>query len=236
MEKRLEVLPEKWRALVHKQGQTAGSRKGHKFIRWSVYPKPIRQVKAFAEGEEKREKSVRNSRASLAVLEASFSQCKFASLVRSTAEPKYRSHITTFTVEHAAIQACALMHFYKALLGPNSLKTTTPVTNAEDVAASFALVTPSTIRRWRKDFEGNGNRFTESLLGKSIHSWIMDDPTICRSAKRYLKRAVLRRATKKEAVFQIRDFQTFLNDTLLPRHGVKPWNGAPSSKVKSVEK
>ena len=64
----------------------------------------------------------------------------------------------------------------------------------------------------------------------------MDDPTICRSAKRYLKRAVLRCATKKEAVFQIRDFQTFLNDTLLPRHDVKPWNGALSSKVKSVEK
>ena len=86
-----------------------GRRRRHKFIRWSVYPKLIRQVKAFAEGKEKREKSVRNSRASLAVLEAAFSQCKFASLVLSTAEPKYRSHITTFTVKHAAIQACALM-------------------------------------------------------------------------------------------------------------------------------
>ena len=128
------------------------------------------------------------------------------------------------------------MHLYKALLGPNWLKTTTPVTDAEDVAALFALVTPRTILRWRKEFEVNGNRFTESLLGKSIHSWIMDDPTICRSAKHYLKRSMLRRATKKEVVFQIRDFQTFLNDTLLPRHGIKPWNGAPSSKFKSVEK
>ena len=84
-DKRLEALPEKWRAWVHKQVQTVGHWRGHKFIQWSVYPKLIIQAKAFAKGEEKREKSVRNSRASLAVLEADFSQCKFASLVRSTA-------------------------------------------------------------------------------------------------------------------------------------------------------
>ena len=46
----------------------------------------------------------------------------------------------------------------------------------------------------------------------------------------------MRRATKKAAVFHIRDFQIFLNDTLLPSHGVKPWKGAPSSKIKGVEK
>ena len=44
-----------------------------------------------------------------------------------------------------------------------------------------------------------------------------------RRAKEYLRTNVTRKATKKKSVFQIANFQYFLNKELLPCWKVKPW-------------
>ena len=67
--------------------------------------------------------------------------------------------------------------------------------------------------------------FSESLLGKHIHYWILEDKVMDGRAKEYLRTNVTRKATKNKAVFQIADFQDFLNKDLLPRWQVKSWDG-----------
>ena len=48
-------------------------------------------------------------------------------------------------------------------------------------------------------------------------------------SKYYLRTNLTRKSTKKKDVFQIADFQDFLNKDLLPRWKVKLWDGASSS-------
>ena len=74
---------------------------------------------------------------------------------------------------------------------------------AEEVAAKIGHVSPRTVRRWRADFEANGHRFSESLVGKAVHVWILDNETMVRQAKRWLKHNVGRKPKEGEAYFQI---------------------------------
>ena len=55
----------------------------------------------------------------------------------------------------------------------------------------------------------------ESLVGKSVQEWILDNPVTNEQAKVWLRSKVGRRPKKGEAHFVIRDFQTYLNQTLL---------------------
>ena len=48
-------------------------------------------------------------------------------------------------------------------------------------------------------------------------------------SKYYLRTNLTRKSTKKKDVFQIADFQDFLNKDLLPRWQVTPWDGVSSS-------
>ena len=163
------------------------------------------------------------------MLDKAFLTRDFELLVVVTDDPHYRSKLTTFTLEHALIQTLTLLLFYKTLTrkleeeikliaGPwGAVDSCHPYKSASEKASDIGCVSESTIYRWRRDFERNGHRFSESLLGKAVHSWILDNPTMKLQAKRWLRHNVGRKAKKGQAVFQICDFQDYLNDLLLPQ-------------------
>ena len=82
-----------------------------------------------------------------------------------------------------------------------------------------------TVYYWREDFNKNGHRFSESLIGKAVQSWILDNPAMKGQAKSWLRSKVGRRPKKGEAHFQIRDFQDYLNQVLLPEWKIPKWKG-----------
>ena len=51
----------------------------------------------------------------LAVLDKVFLSCNFSVLAVVTDNPAYRSNLTSFTLEHVAIQTLTLFHFYREL-------------------------------------------------------------------------------------------------------------------------
>ncbi len=152
------------------------------------------------------------------VLKDAFSKHNFRLMVQVTDNPTLRSMITTLSLDHVALQTVAMLNFYLALVGnldkelellsaPWGGETTcNPVGKATASSAFAGRVSERTIRRWRKDFESHGHRFTEDGHGKHICKWILDNKLMVGQAKAWLKASVGRRAKKGQAFFQIRDF------------------------------
>ena len=65
---------------------------------------------------ERIDKEKAEAKRALAVLEKAFLSCNFAALFLVTEDPNYRSNLTTFTVDHFAIQTLTLFHYYKELI------------------------------------------------------------------------------------------------------------------------
>ena len=103
------------------------------------------------------------------------------------------------------------------------------VKDAADAATFVGQVSERTIFYWRKEFETNGHRFTESLLGKAVHKWIFENKIMAGQAKKWLKKNVGRKAKEGQAFFQIRDFQDYLNNVLLTQWQVPKWKGAKAA-------
>ena len=76
------------------------------------------------------------------------------------------------------------------------------VEEAANAATIIGHVSERTIFYWRKHFEANGHRFTESLLGKAVHKWIFDNKIMAGQAKKWLKKNVGRKAKEGQAFFK----------------------------------
>ena len=88
----------------------------------------------------------------------------------------------------------------------------------------------------KKLHNDNGFRFSESLVRKSIHEWILDNPIMNEQAKAWLQTKGRRRPKKGQAHFMIRDFQTYLLDqTLLKDWKVSKWKGARAAATNMTE-
>ena len=66
--------------------------------------------------EERIDREKAEAKRALAILEKAFLSRNFAALILVTKDPKYRSNLTTFTADHAAIQTLTLVHYYKELI------------------------------------------------------------------------------------------------------------------------
>ena len=173
-----------------------------------------------------------------AVLNKAFLLCNFSALVVVTNDPAYRSNLTSFTLEHVAVQTLTLFHFYRELTlrlgeelkpirGPwDDVKTCNPYRCAMDNAVDVGRVCQATVYNRKNDFLENGFRFSESLVEKSIHEWLLDNPIMNEQAKAWLRSKVGRRPKKGQAHFVIRDFQTYLNQTFLKDWKVPKWKRA----------
>ena len=215
---------------------------------WS-FSKIVRQAERLSQRQDRIEAKLAGARESLHVLETASRAGMFEALVEPVDDPGYRSRLTTFTLEHVVVQSLALLHYYTGVVDAyehqlgdikdiftfTSSAVYAPKNVAYEKAADAALVSTKTVYRWQKDFELNGNRFSESRQGKAMRDWILDNPAMQLEAKAWLRKQVRRKAKKNRGVFQIRDFQEYLNTTLLPRWKVAPWRGAPKSSVKDFD-
>ena len=233
-EERLDGLPSHYRA------------KAHKAMDHRQY-KVVRQVRQDYKRETRIRAQIEPAQAHLDVLEKCSRSGTFQMLVEPTSDPSFRSKITTFTLEHVVMQSLGMIHYYKNLLEALSEELSDvlsgirsnvyrTISYAAEKAAEAVRVSTRTIYRWRKDFEENDCRFSESRQGKAVRDWILDNETMVVEAKSWLRKQVRRKATKKKGVFQIRDFQDWMNTHCLPRWKVKPWKEAPTSSVDEAEK
>ena len=103
------------------------------------------------------------------------------------------------------------------------------------MAMDFGRVCEKTVYNWKNYFCDNGFRFTESLIGKSIHEWILDNPIMNEQAKAWLQSKVGRRPKQGQAHFVVRDFQTYLSETLLKDWQVPKWKGATAAATNMVD-
>ena len=172
------------------------------------------------------------------ILAAALDKCDARSLVvQINGDAKHRSHITSFTSDHALVQTLTMWHFYSNLLEHDHLALQTPFADAAAYAARAGRIEPRTLYRWRKDFEKNGSRFSESMAGKAIRDWVFDDKVLLKAAKAWLKKEVRRKpsADGSKGMFRIVDFQTYLNDTLLPAFQIPPWGFRTSATKDTVD-
>jgi len=174
------------------------------------------------------------------ILAAALDKCDARSLVvKINGDPKHRSHITSFTSDHALLQTLTMWHFYSHLLEHDHLALQTPFADAAAYAARAGRIEPRTLYRWRKDFEKNGSRFSESMAGKAIRNWVFDDKVLLKAAKAWLKKEVRHKpsadGTCSKGMFRIVDFQTYLNDTLLPAFQIPPWGFRTSATKDTVD-
>ena len=177
--------------------------------------------------EERLKSELNEATRALSVLDQAFCSCNFGGLVVVTDHPAYRSNLASFTLEHAAVQATTLFHYYRELTlrlgedleyinGPwGTVNSCNPKQRAMDKAMEFGRVCENTVYNWKNNFFQNGFRFSECLVGKSIRAWILDNPIMNEQAKAWLRSKFGRRPKKGQAYFVIRDFQTYLNETLL---------------------
>ena len=96
-------------------------------------------------------------------------------------------------------------------------------------AMDVGHVCQATVYNWKNDFLENGFRFSKSLVGKSIHEWILDNLIMDEQAKAWLRSKVGRRPKKGQAHFVVQDFQTCVNQTLLKDWKVQKWKGAKAA-------
>jgi len=158
-ERRLGNLSPQWREWVKVRAEKVRARDGQTELRPSfVLAKLIRQAQRAEQAQSRLAASRAAMERSADVLEMAFFRKDFAPLVVSTASPQHRSNLTKFTMEHTTIQTTALMHYYKFLLHPSAQLLARPKTAAEKKAAEVVFVSERTIRRWKTDFESNGNR------------------------------------------------------------------------------
>ena len=139
-----------------------------------------------------------------------------------TNDSAYRSNLSSFTVEHAAVQATTLFRYYRELTlrlredleyinGPwGTVKSCNSKQRAMEKAMDYGRVSKATVYNRKKEFLQNGFRFSESLVGKSIHEWILDNPIMNEQAKAWLRSKAGRRPKKGQAHFVIRDFHKYL--------------------------
>ena len=107
---------------------------------------------------------------------------KFCGLVVVTNDPTYRSNLSSFTLEHVTVQTTTMFHYYRELTlrlgedleyinGPwGTVLSCNPKQHAVEKAMELGRVCKKTVYNWKNDFLQNGFRFSESLVGKSIHA------------------------------------------------------------------
>ena len=100
---------------------------------------------------------------------------------------------------------------------------------------SCGRVAKQTVYNWKNDFCANGFRISESLVGKSVQEWILDNPVMNNQAKAWLRSKVGHQPKKAEAHFVIRDFQIYLDQTLLKDWKVPKWKGAKAAAMNMIE-
>ena len=69
---------------------------------------------------------------------------------------------------------------------PGTIKSCNPHQRAVEIAMDAGCISRATVYIWKKDFCDNGFRFLESLVGKSIHESILDNPIMNEQAKAWL--------------------------------------------------
>ena len=85
--------------------------------RWKSYKmwEIIAQARQCLDMEERIKTELEEATRALTVLDNSFVSCNFAALVVVSDDPAYRSNLTSFTLEHVAIQTMILFHYYREL-------------------------------------------------------------------------------------------------------------------------
>ena len=120
---------------------------------------------------ERMNRDIDKTKKSLAVLERAVLTRNFAAMIVATEDSGYRSNLTTFTVDHAAVQTMTLLYYYKELIvslemdieltkGPwgcckNCIQRQRAVEKSMDIGA----ISERTVYNWRHDYENNGYRF-----------------------------------------------------------------------------
>ncbi len=189
----VSALPPKWQRWVKKDGKPMSN-----FVSANIR-KLVVQSKMRADMERRIITKLTEAKRAFAVLNKVFVVTRDSGLlIVVTDDPNYRSNLTSFTLEHATVQTMVLYHYYRELLqslekelemiaGPwGTVGKCNPTKRAADLAMSFGVVSKRTVYYWHADFEHNGHRFSESIVGKAIHCWILENPTMKGQAKRWL--------------------------------------------------
>ena len=87
----------------------------------------------------------------------------------------------------------------------------------------FFNISSVTVRRWVEDFEENLGKFSESKKGKFEKRWILNQEDLKNKAVDFLKHFPNPKPGENNEQLRditVEDFQTFLNDDLLPNSGL----------------
>ena len=129
---------------------------------------------------ERMNRDIDKAKKSLAVLERAVLTHKFAAMIVATEDPGYRSNLTMFTVDHAAVQTMTLLHYYEELIASLEMgieltkglwgvaKRCIPRQRAVKKAMDTGAISERTVYNWRHDYENNGYGFSGNLLGKAV--------------------------------------------------------------------
>ena len=108
LDMRTSDLPPTWQAWV----KHARPRRFESHKMWEI----ISQARRRVDMEERVKAELEEATRALAVLDNAFLSCNFSVLVLVTDDPAYRSNLTSFTLEHVAIQTMTLFHYYRELM------------------------------------------------------------------------------------------------------------------------